>query len=64
MSSCFYCKKEFGINASYYLMRTKDRRFRGRKRHQTVAYCCKDCEADGKKCSFTTEEWDVIRRNT
>ncbi|MCY1300247.1 hypothetical protein D9M70_498080 [compost metagenome] len=61
MSECFYCKKTLGINEERYLIRTKDRRFRGRKRHQTVAYCCVDCEDAGCQCQFSTDEWRELR---
>ena len=60
MSTCFYCRKTLGINESYYLMRAKDTKFRGRNRYKTVAYCCESCEADGKQCKFTTEEWRAL----
>lgn len=61
MNTCFYCKKSMGFNEPYYLIRSMDRRFRGRKRHQTVAFCCIDCEGDGKQCSFSDEEWQALK---
>ncbi|ANI14435.1 hypothetical protein A9C11_10765 [Pseudomonas citronellolis] len=61
MSQCFYCKKTLGMNEPYFLIRSRDRRFRGRRRYQTVAYCCEDCEADGKQCRFSIEEWQSLR---
>jgi len=61
MSQCFHCKKTLGMNEPYFLMRSKDRKFRGRNRYQTVAYCCVDCEAAGKQCRFSIEEWQALR---
>lgn len=61
MSNCFYCRRTLGINEPYYLIRTKDARFRGRKRYQTVAYCCEECEEEGAQCQFSTDEWRKIR---
>lgn len=61
MSQCFYCKKTLGMNESYFLMRSKDRGFQGRNRYQTVAFCCEDCEAAGKQCQFSVEEWRELR---
>lgn len=61
VNTCFYCKKQLGINEPYYLMRSKDVRFRGRKRYQTVAFCCEDCEEAGKQCQFTPDEWETLR---
>jgi len=61
LGTCFYCKKSLGFNEPYYLIRTKDRHFRGRKRHQTVAYCCIDCEDAGKQCHFSSEEWRALK---
>lgn len=61
MSECFYCKKTLGINEERYLIRTKDTRFRGRKRYQTAAYCCVDCEKSGQSTKYTTDEWRAMR---
>lgn len=61
MSECFYCKKALGFNEERYLIRTKDVRFRGRKRYQTAGYCCLDCEDNGERTQYTSEEWRELR---
>lgn len=58
--NCFYCDKKMGFNDPYWLIRTWDERFRGRKRWQTAAYCCLDCEGEGKPCKYNRLEWEKV----
>ena len=61
MNQCLHCKRTLGFNEPYYVVRTKDTRFMGRKRYQRVAACCEDCEEQGQRTQYTIDEWRDLR---